>query len=117
MATELVRQVWCDQCMGEGNKVPADVALKITDPDTGRIILFDGCQLHSDPRVSELIKFGTVEPSGTVRKGAHPHSVKGTRVMVSCNLCGRVVGKGAGQKLHANMHSKKGQPPPAWLPV
>ena len=136
MAIEVIRQHWCDQCIAEGNRVPAThIAIRANDPNTGRPLLFDGCDNHSDPRVSEIVKYGYPEPrvatKPPIRQSPNPartavtastgrtHQPSGEYKVrrgerLKCNSCGTEVKSSSGKVLHENAHVRKGEETPNW---
>jgi len=130
MATELIKQIWCDQCLAKNIRRPGteEVARIIHD---GRILVIDGCpEEHSDPHISEVIKFGhpaEISRSHRQRKtgagaAAPPKKDNGRkqRKLMICSICGptgkRVV-DGSGAKLHAAAHLRHGEGEPVFTPA
>ena len=115
MAVELMRVVWCDQCLGTLKKKVTAKEAVATLVDGKKFVQFDGCEKHNDPRQSDIMMYGyyvdslpkpkkepkAEKPTLAVVRGSKRHSVK-------CSICDRVVTSGPGFTLHAAKHERDG---------
>jgi hypothetical protein len=121
MAIELVRQVWCDQCLREDKKKVTGIEAVATLSQHGRLIQFDGCPKHDNPRITEVSAYGyAVEPTRSdPRKQSEKTraAVKTGKPLVQCSVCDKQISAGAGAALHGNAHSRKGEGNATFIPV
>jgi hypothetical protein len=126
VASEVIRQVWCDICLRELDKRTVAEPAVATVYDDGVEYSIDGCVEHMDPKVSEVVKYGY--PSTFAREKFINHrkvprisqQPRAPRPKVQClsivngDTCLKVVSGGPGRKLHEQAHQRKGEPYGDW---
>ena len=116
MATEVVRQVWCDIHLKSRKKKVKGTEGVATALNGGQVITIDLCdECLGYLTWAQLLEFGTPVEQPKLDKNKlsdrirQPPKQGGTRALVECSFCGKQMTNGAGWALHNKVHIRNGE--------
>jgi hypothetical protein len=114
MATEVLRQVWCDIHLKAKKKKVEGTEKRATALHEGTVISLDLCdECYAALTWKEVLTYGSREDQPKFDKAKLSERIKdvkspkgGRRPLVECSFCGKQLTAGAGWALHNKVHER-----------